>query len=159
VRSNAFIDLKRRQRASAQPESPPAVRYNIDDSRWPVVVATVPEDLGSAEQFRAWLDEISALHQRGGMAVVVDLRALRGLSAPYRHALAAAASSDEEKFPCLLRARAWVVGSTEMSLSLSAVSWLAEGQCPQATFGNVDDAVVWCCASFARPSSNTRRSR
>ena len=125
-------------------------RFRFNDSAWPIVVVTLPADLGALEEFRAYLDQVTACHERGRFALVVDARTTAPLSSTQRHLLAAARSSDEERLPGVLCARAGVVVSDDLRRSMEAVSWLCPPSYPYASFSSLRDAIAWAAASLAR---------
>ncbi|MDP2340709.1 MAG: hypothetical protein Q8O67_07120 [Deltaproteobacteria bacterium] len=137
----AFNRLKR----SLHVATPSVTTFRFDVSRWPIVVVVVPGDLGSPGDFLGFLEQVSALHRRGPFTLVVDARQVLRLSSRQRHLLAAARARDEERFPGVLLARANVIEHPVLREAIRAVGWLCPPAYPLQFFGNVDDAIAWCC--------------
>jgi hypothetical protein len=126
------------------PKTTPPPRIAIDDSRWPLVVATWPAEQLSDEAFQEMLDHMGTFNlRREPYAVIHDARKATRPTPKQRAAAAARQAQDAPLTRRYIKAMALVVSSPLLAGVVTAITWIAPPPFPQKVFSSVEDAEAW----------------
>lgn len=133
-----------RDPSAAKKGEAPAGRPTYDDAGWPVLIARMPPNALSDEEFEAHLEALRKPYLRGEPFGIMIVRGGHPpLSATQRKAAADALKSDNQRFHGLLRAQAVVVRSPRERGIVTAVAWMAQPPFPFAAFETESAARDW----------------
>lgn len=127
-------------------------RIEIDDSRWPLVVFTVPEIM-TAEDIDFHFEAIERrLFVRGRYASVMDARLTdpSHFTADLRRHAAAKYDQYKERFSVKLISEAYVLESSLQRGVLTAIRWLAPAPWATKNFSSLDEALPWSLVNVGR---------
>src|SRR5512133_793862 len=132
----------------------------MDESRWPVVVITMPRQLMQDEEFSAHLNKLSELWQRGQrFGLVVDVRAAPPLVADRRRQVAEYLDRDVERHPDLLQGVGIVLSGSIQRGIVSVLTWLTRKPFNIQTFATVELASAWVLRGLAGPAKVSKNPR
>ena len=132
----------------------------LDESRWPVVVVTMPREPMQDEEFTDHLNSFAKFWQRGQrFGLVVDVRAAPPLVAHHRRLVAEYLDRDVEQHPDLLQGVAIVLSGSLQRGIVSVLSWLTRKPFNIQTFASVDLAYAWILRGLAEPIKVSKRPR
>jgi hypothetical protein len=119
-------------------------RIRIDESTWPILVVTLPEQ-ASDDEVGAYLTELGGFRaRRTDFALIVDASDSRGFSAKQRQMQAEYIEAGIDISRRHLKAFAFVARSAPQRGVLTAIFWLGRPAWPHRVFASVSDARVWC---------------
>ena len=118
------------------------VRY--DDSKWPVLLVTLPEADLSGARMLAHLDHMSSLTARGTPYVaIIDVRLSPALSAQSRRLTAERMDQDDEAHPGVLLGVGIVLATSVHRGIFKAMTWLSRSPRPFEAFTDLEEAAKW----------------
>ncbi|MFT3770993.1 MAG: hypothetical protein QM820_36715 [Minicystis sp.] len=119
--------------------------FQVDESRWPLVVVTYPAVI-EMERYRRLFRQYASMSRRGDkIGYLIDMRSFNPLTAPAALRKAAAETFAENR-KVLLEAtlcEARVVENSLTSGILTAFDWLTGQKWPCANFTTMPDAERW----------------
>lgn len=127
-------------------------RIDIDDSRWPLVVFTVPEVL-TADDIDFHFEALERrLFARGRYASVMDARLTdpSAFTADLRRHAGAMYDRYKDRFSVKLISEAYVLESSLQRGVLTAIRWLAPAPWPTKNFQSLDEALPWSLVNIGR---------
>lgn len=132
----------------------------LDESRWPVVVVTMPSQPMQDAEFTDHLNSFAKFWQRGQrFGLVVDVRAAPPLVAHQRRLIAEYLDRDVEQHPNLLHGVAIVLSGSIQRGIVSVLTWLTRKPFNIQAFASVDLAYAWILRGLAEPIKVSRRPR
>jgi hypothetical protein len=116
-----------------------------DESRWPFVVLTLPENELTDGQFAAQLEAGNAQYARGqNFGLLVDVRKAELPSAARRRMIAENLDDNRRRHGPLLIGVAVVMSSSVARGAFRAIQWLRQNpDPPMSAFDDVDSALAW----------------
>lgn len=118
------------------------VRY--DESKWPVLVVTLPDEELMGKEMQAHIDRMSSFTYRGVPYVqVIDVRVSPSLSAQSRRATAERLDHDDDAHPGVLLGVGIVLATSLHRGIFKAMSWLSRSQRPFEAFTDLEEAMTW----------------
>lgn len=130
----------------------------LDESRWPLVVVTMPSQPMQDDEFTDHLNSFAKFWQRGQcFGVVIDVRAAPPLVAHQRRLIAESLDRDAEQHPNLLQGVAIVLSGSIQRGIVSVLSWLTRKPFNIQTFANVELASAWVLRGLAEPIKVSKR--
>ncbi len=122
----------------------PNHQVSYDDSKWPILLVTMPELDMSGAPMLAHLDRMSSYAQRGMPYVaVVDVRLSPSLSAQSRRLVAERMDQDDEEHPGVLLGMGIVLATSIHRGIFKAMTWLSRSPRPFEAFTTIADAQAW----------------
>jgi hypothetical protein len=126
-------------------------RVSIDESRWPVVMATWPADVMDDAEFNDMVATMSGFSKRGQPFVVVhDARRASRPTPKQRAHAAQQQKADETWTRKSLRAVALVVSSPLVAGVATAINWISPPPYPQKFFSSLAEAQAWAAEQLHR---------
>lgn len=134
-------------------------RSKCDDSRWPVVLVTLPPGPLDALAFDDHCTKIFRYYERGqSFGWVFDVRAAEPLTAAQRRAIAEKLDEHTTKHPNLKCFVAVVLSSSVQRGITRAITWLTQQPVPTLVCASVEEGVAWVAKSLATGSDGERRT-
>ncbi len=123
---------------------------SYDESRWPIVVVTLPASTPSLDDFQRRLDRLSLYHERGEpWGLIIDTRYTPPMPAAHRRLLAQQLDRDTRRYPMQMSRCAVVVESGVARSVIAAVAWRQRSPYQMEPFSSMDEAVAWMQAELA----------
>lgn len=115
-----------------------------DDSKWPVLLVTLPEADLSGAAMLAHVDQMSSFTARGTPYVaVIDVRGAPALTAQSRRLAADRMDQDDDAHPGVLLGLGIVLATSIHRGVFKAMAWLSRSPRPFEAFTSVEEAVKW----------------
>ncbi len=121
-----------------------SARTAFDDSRWPIVVATLPPtplDRPGFEEHCAKL--FSYFEREQSFAWIFDARNAAPLSATQRRIIAEMTDHYTARYPQVKCVVAVVLSSAVQRGIVKAINWLMQRPVPTEIFGTLEEAIAW----------------
>jgi hypothetical protein len=124
--------------------SPIASKARFDESRWPVVVVTMPVEPLEGAAFTKYLADAQRYYTRGQhFGFVFDIRNAPLMSASQRRMIADEIDRAAREFPTIRAVQGVVIASAMQRGIVKAINWLARQPAPTEVFATVEEAVAW----------------
>ena len=116
----------------------------IDESRWPIVVVTMPREALRDDEFLAFLERLTEYwRRRQRFGLVVDVRWAPALASPQRRMVAERLDQNAEEFPDSLQCVAVVLTNSIQRGIVEVLTWLMKKPYAMQPFGTVELASAW----------------
>lgn len=123
----------------------------FDDTRWPVVVVTLPRVPLTPRAFDAHCQQISSYFERGQpFGLVVDAGNAPPLSPDQRRRVAELSDRFSAKYPRVKHVIAVVVASAVHRGIVKTITWLTQQPVPTAVVASVREGQAWVSKRLAR---------
>lgn len=127
----------------------PATAVNFDETRWPIVVVTLPTRALEGVDFDRYVADLSRYHDRGqAFGCVFDIRNAPTFTAAQRRVIADAMTRQSAKHAKIKFVIAVVIASAIQRGVVKAITWLTPQPAPTGVFGTVEEAVAWAQRSL-----------
>jgi hypothetical protein len=134
------------------------VAPNIDESKWPFVVVTMPSEALSNDELERHMDTLSLFWKRGQpFVLIVDVRFAPPLEAPQRRIVAERLDLLTDKAPGVLRGNAVVLNNTVQRGIVKVLTWLTKRSYSMEPFGSLEDALAWAARVVLRPEATPKQ--
>ena len=121
-----------------------ASKARFDESRWPVVVVTLPVEPLEGEALTKYLAEAKRYYTRGqSFGFVFDIRNAPPMTASQRRIIAEEIDRAAHEFPTIRAVQGVVIASAVQRGIVKAINWLARQPAPTEVFATVEEAVAW----------------
>lgn len=121
-----------------------ASKARFDESRWPVVVVTLPVEPFDGPSLTKYLADAKRYYTRGQhFGFVFDIRNAPPMSASQRRVIADEIDHSAHEFPTIRTVQAVVIASAVQRGIVKAINWLARQPVPTEVFATVEEAVAW----------------
>ncbi len=119
-------------------------QVSYDDSAWPILVITMPDQELIGAEMLEHIDHMSAFTRRGIPYVkIIDVRVSPSLSAQSRRIAAERLDQDDEAYPGVLLGVGIVLATSLHRGIFKAMTWLSRSTRPFEAFMTVEEAVTW----------------
>jgi len=136
-----------------------SARSTCDDTRWPVVVITIPKEPFDQAGFDDHCKKIFRYYERGqSFGWVFDVRNSAVLTAGQRRTIAEQTDALSTRYPQIRCFAAVVVSSAVQRGIVRAITWLTRQPLPTQIFSSVDEAVAWVRKSVASGAEHEHRA-
>jgi len=130
----------------------------IDQTRWPIVVVTMPRQALRDDEFLAFLDRLTECWRRDQrFGLVVDVRWAPALASPQRRMVAERLDQNAEKFSDSLQCVAVVLSNSVQRGIMGVLTWLMKKSYAMQPFATVELAVAWVAKAHIVPAANDKR--
>jgi hypothetical protein len=121
-----------------------------DDSKWPLVIVTMPKQTMSAAAFTAFMDRISGFFEHGRFVLMIDARDMFMLNADQRRLIADRIDADDARYPGRVLAVAVLMSSAMQRGVFKAIKWLKRTNFEMSAFSDPAEAEVWLNTQLAQ---------
>jgi hypothetical protein len=117
---------------------------HFDESRWPIIVITLPAVALDGDAFEKYLADVSQYYGRGqSFGLVFDIRQAPPLSAPQRRRISEEIDRSAREHAAIRVVQGIVIVSAVQRGIVKAINWLTRQPVETSVFGSVDEAVSW----------------
>jgi hypothetical protein len=131
----------------------------FDESRWPIVVVTLPTQALAGAAFEKYLSDVGRYYQRGpAFGLVVDIRQAPPFNAGQRRRIGEEIDLAAREHPTVRVVQGIVLASAVQRGIVNAINWLTKKPGQTAVFATVDDAVAWAQKELRAAPAKDRRA-
>jgi hypothetical protein len=136
-----------------------SARSKFDDSRWPVVVITLPPEPLDGPAFDEHCGNMFSCYERGqSFGWVIDARKGAQLTAAQRRTIAEKNDAHTAKHPHVKCFVAVVVSSAVQRGIVRAITWMTRQPVPTLVCASVEEGMAWVRKSLATGVDAERRA-